>query len=832
MQQRPSRTPWETVITNPIKTGTFTTQTYQSEQTSTVTPAQYSKTQIQTQNPYPQVSNPFQSQNNQRTQDYEQQQTPQFSNDSGFIKDGPSHNGPQAKSSLLINPQNDQHSTEATNQYKRTTIPINPIFNSSSNNINSSIGYEQNPNIQVEYLSSLNDQQNSLHHSVSQSRPSTRREFEGIVVGERIGESRIISSKEGTRHVISTTPLESRITQERTVFGRSKVVSEVEMPRIRTSEKHQVQVHNVEVEIVKRDKIIEIIKEKPVKVERTVDVHYDVYIDVPIERTIEREKITNIVREIPIEKIVEVPINQIIETPFERIIERAVEVQKFVEVPYDRVINKPYDVIKENITFNDRYVDIDENDLGKYPKFQRVETQVDYQQVDKVIQKPRFVDNIIEQVRSIEHPRIIEVPREKLVERRQQVIIDRNIPVEKIIRREIEVPREREVYHDVEIKIERPKYVENIIERAFPVEKIVEREILVPVEHYVEKQVYVDNIIEKRVEHIVEIPIPYEEIIEEEIEQIIEVPFEIEEAKSKPTERIIKRSVGGVRRVEVPVEYPIDRLVQKSIISQIDRKVNNYTESIVQRTLERPVYIERVVEVPRIIDKVIEVEVEVVREVIKYVEKIIEKPVYIDTIIDKYVEVIVEKIVEVPVEKIIEIEVEIITEVPQVEEFVTYEDIIVEGNNDDYVQGPVEESREDFDDELLAEQIKLRQLELDSVARKNKDMNSELIKLQLEVQRFSAQLSTDEERENFALLTKLAELNSRYRMEVEHNKISRHARNQNCRVVDDVINMDPRVDKYRNQIQDLIKENQQLCGFIRKQSEGNLKQVRFSQYRS
>ncbi len=49
---------------------------------------------------------------------------------------------------------------------------------------------------------------------------------------------------------------------------------------------------NKEIEIIKREKVIEIIKEVPVPIKKYVDVHYDVIVDVPIERTIEREKIT------------------------------------------------------------------------------------------------------------------------------------------------------------------------------------------------------------------------------------------------------------------------------------------------------------------------------------------------------------------------------------------------------------------------------------------------------------------------------------------------------------------------------------------------------------
>ena len=77
-------------------------------------------------------------------------------------------------------------------------------------------------------------------------------------------------------------------------------------------------------------------------------------------------------------------------------------------------------------------------------------------------------------------PEIVEVPVEK--------IIEKEVPVEKIVERIVEVP------------------VEKIVEKEVPVEKVVERIVEVPVEKIVEKEVpvekivYVDKIVEKLVE--------------------------------------------------------------------------------------------------------------------------------------------------------------------------------------------------------------------------------------------------------------------------------------------------------------------------------------------
>jgi len=655
---------------------------------------------------------------------------------------------------------------------------------------------------------------------------------EGRVVSERIGESRIVSERVGEKRVIASHNLDSRIVEERTVQGASKVVSEVEGKRTRVSERREVHVTEQEVEIVKRDKVFEIVTERPVRVERIVDVNVDVMVDVPIERTIERERITNIVREIPIEKIVEIPIEQIYEVPVEKIIEQPVEIQRFVEVPVERVVQKPYDVIRENVTYQDRFVDIDERDLGKYPQFDRIQTQVNYQDQEKVIENRVMVENLVEKIVPVERQKIIEVPREKLVENRHQVFVDRPRTVEKRIPRDVEVQIERPVYKDVPVRVERPVYRENLIEVPVPVERVVEREVQVPVDRVREKKVLIERVIENPVEHIVEIPVPYEQVVEEVIEEIVEAPFEIQRAQIRPQEKIIRRSAVSVKQVQVPVEYAIDKLVSKPVTNTIEKKVNKYSEKRYETPFERPVYIERVVEVPKIVERIIEVPVEVIREQIRFVEKIIERPVYIDTVIDKFVEVIVEKIVEVPVEKIVEVEVEIITEVPQIEEVDVLEDVMVEGLTETYTEEPVVESNVDFEDELLTEQIKLRQLEMDSLVRKNRDLLAELGQTQREIDRMSALLSTDDEREHFSLLSKFAELNSRYRMEVEHGHAVRQQRSRAVKAVESVVQRNPHVEELKRRLEALVAHNQELCQRVQTLSDNHLKRVRYSQFRA
>lgn len=97
------------------------------------------------------------------------------------------------------------------------------------------------------------------------------------------------------------------------------------------------------------------------------------------------------------EKILEIPVEQIIEIPCEKVIERPVEIPKYVQVPVERIVEKPYDVVREQVNWQQRYIDIDEKDLPKYPRnSQKTDTQVHYEYQDKIVEQPKYIDNYIE----------------------------------------------------------------------------------------------------------------------------------------------------------------------------------------------------------------------------------------------------------------------------------------------------------------------------------------------------------------------------------------------------------------------------------------------------
>lgn len=88
--------------------------------------------------------------------------------------------------------------------------------------------------------------------------------------------------------------------------------------------------------------------------------------DVPIEWTIEKEKITEVVIEKPVEVLVEVPIEQIIEIPIEKRKEVPIENWIYVYKEYVKEVMKPIEVIKENIVYNDRVLDIEEDQINDF----------------------------------------------------------------------------------------------------------------------------------------------------------------------------------------------------------------------------------------------------------------------------------------------------------------------------------------------------------------------------------------------------------------------------------------------------------------------------------
>lgn len=723
--------------------------------------------------------------------------------------------------------------TFANQELQAQEVKVQPPSVNGYLNGSSQVRFIDSPN-RLSGFGRMKDSNDELRRSQTPKRTSTysvrsMNTNESQVVKEIVGTPRVVSTRQGQPSVISHQVHEAIQKEETVMEGASRVVREVELAHQKHEVRKETRVDEVNIETVKREKYIEVIKEKPVPVNKYVDVQYDVIVDIPIERTIEREKYTDIVVEKPIEKIVEIPVEQIIEIPVERVIEVPVEYKKIVEVPVSKIVEKPFEVIKENVIWNDRIVDIDEADAHKYPTLDRLQTQVHYQTQNKIVENPVYVENLIE--REVAQPvqKLIEVPRTKVVEQRVPIYFDRPVPVERIYKKEVEVPVPHEVIQKKEFIVERPKYVENIIEVPVPVERVVEKEVRIPIEHIVEKTVYIDNVIDKPVEYITEIPIPVEELVEVPVEQIVEIPIPVEEFQERYVEKVLKKSKKSVRKVEVPVEYPLERLVQKPFKMEIGKKINRFHQKPVSSVIERPVYIYRTVEKPVEVEKVIQVPIEIIREQIIYVEKVTEKPVQVEAVIEKQFEVLVEKIVEVPVEKIIQVEVEIIVEKPIIKEVIIEEPIYLDKHVTEVQYERETEETSEFEDEVLAKEIIARQQEIESDKRKNAEMLNRLDILNKQLTNLKSQTNSLEEKEYLGLLEKSLELESRVRNLRQQNQRLANKRNRGVNLIEEVeFVQDGRVKYMKEKLHQLISENQQLCQRVKGKSEQFRKSVHAS----
>ena len=250
----------------------------------------------------------------------------------------------------------------------------------------------------------------------------------------------------------------------------------------------------------------------------------------------------------------------------------------------------------------------------------------------------------------------------------------------------------------------------------------------------------------------------------------------------------------------------------------IEKKINRYVEVRVEKVVEKPVHVERIVERPKIVDKVVEVPVETVRENIITVDKVIDKPVYIDAVMEKEVEHIVIKDVQVPVEKEIKVEILHKQSVPRVNEhesvnYTNYETDVQEFH-DEFVQEEVVE----VEDEEFRREIQKRQQEVQEAELQNRRYKQEFETLTQEFTRFRQAGSSVEESENIRLKARLSELSATLRSLSEH-KSRLHTKSVNrSRVVETQIHKDPRFEQIRSKLRALIAENHMLIENMKKVS--------------
>lgn len=202
-----------------------------------------------------------------------------------------------------------------------------------------------------------------------------------------IGEGRVVETRQGRNsHVIGVKEGESRFIEERYIGERVVNITETRgEDRIISSKRPEARrsVKAVEtwedepiIQEVYVEKQVEVIVEKKVPYERYVDVEYEVIVERPIEKIIEKEIEIQKIMEREVEKIIEIPIERIVEIPVERIVEVPVEYERRVEIPYERVVERKVNDYYDNVIYHDQYLDVDVNDLHRYPNAERLATEV------------------------------------------------------------------------------------------------------------------------------------------------------------------------------------------------------------------------------------------------------------------------------------------------------------------------------------------------------------------------------------------------------------------------------------------------------------------------
>jgi predicted flap endonuclease-1-like 5' DNA nuclease len=321
----------------------------------------------------------------------------------------------------------------------------------------------------------------------------------------------------------------------------------------------------------------------PVTVEKVVEKRVEVPVEKVVEKTVEKrveipvEDLTRIkalqieinqlktaleaeknkpAKEVTVEKRVEVPVEKIVEKrveiPVDKIVEKIVEVEKRVEVPVEKIVEKIVEKPVEDLT----RINALQAEVGEFKLLLETERNKPAKEVtvEKIVEVPveKIVEKIVE--KPVEDLTRINALQSELGQFKQLLETERNKPAkEVIVEKKVEVPVE--------------KIVEKIVEKRVevPVEKIVEKRVEVPVDRIVEK------IVEKPVEDLVRI-----NALQAEVGQF---KLLLETERNKPAKEVTVE-----KRVEVPVEKIVEKIVEKRVEVPVDRIV----EKIVEKRVEVP----------------------------------------------------------------------------------------------------------------------------------------------------------------------------------------------------------------------------------------------------
>jgi hypothetical protein len=625
-----------------------------------------------------------------------------------------------------------------------------------------------------------------------------------VVKGYNIGESRQIGEKHMEGGIVNITENRLEAIVKRSIIPEARAhVNEVCL--------EQEEAIFVEKYI---EKPVEVTVQRKVPYERIVEVPYDVYVEKPIEKNIYKEVITEKYMERPREKVVEIPVEVVYERPVEKLVERHIQYETVVDVPYEKLVERRVEERIENVRFNDRVQEIDARDISRYPGMERLPTEIRTFTQEKIIDKPVYIDKVVERTINVPVERLVEQVIEKVTEVPVEIKVDKPIYVDNIIQRHYDVPVQRIVEKPIEQIVEKPVFFDNIIERPVAIEKVVEKVVEIPIEKVVDVPVYVDNIIERVVETIKEVDMPYETVINHPVETKVDNMIGITEFQARPIEKAFERIVKIQNQVSVPVEFVIekDTFVPKENIHEV--QIHQVQGKFIDRDITKAVTNTRTTERPIQVDKFVEIPTRTLKEVPKFIEQIIEREVPFEKTIERKIERIVERRVEVPVEHIIEVPLTITSERAVCTERLQEEFLQCDLRHLETCQGLTTEQHMEIEDQSLEADIMRNQTEYQRIQAENARLTSEVAALRSQAMSFSAigfGVGRTEE-EFLALKSRISELESRHScIDQDTVRLQRKSQSSLTTITHTTCNVeDPQVELLRRELKALITENRTL----------------------
>lgn len=248
--------------------------------------------------------------------------------------------------------------------------------------------------------------------------------------------------------------------------------------------------------------------------------------------------------------------------------------------------------------------------------------------------------------------------------------------------------------------------------------------------------------------------------------------------------------------------------------------MNRYVEIPGETIVEKPSYVERTNEVAKYVDRNREIHLDNVTENIRTNEKTVEKPVYVDVVLEKQVEYIVVKDVQVPTQKNVEVAIQTRAERPVIQEHENIQEFNVNANVVEVTEATnwAEENVE-VEDRQLAQEIDQRKRDLESERSKNVQLKSQFDTIQREFFSVKQVIGGSEEQENFRLRSRYEELNARLRNFNEHKSHLTRKSMSRQRIQETVIQKNPKVDSLLSRLNVLVQENNSLVQQIMSKGE-------------